>query len=1478
MNRRLSLSHDLSRPDVARLILGLFTVAIGLVFLITAPASTVPLSVLLIWILTVAASTNLGITVQDSETTFGNIFVIASFLALGLEPALLITIAGVVGGAVLLYVFRRQLGYPFRSAQRMILDVTLNFALYGLSILLAGWLYVALGGSVPITEPGSGWSINSLGTNFLPLIGLYIGYFVTRYALFMLFLRLEHRSVRAYVRADGWVFVTLELVPSSLSFLVAVAALNMPAAAFAMLCVLLVVAMFVPHNLSATRARLAQRVRELDSLNAVSQAVANSLELPEVLEAIHGQVARLMDAHCFYIALVDEADETISFPLVYEGDSPVHYPSRPFGEGLTELVIHSGEPLLIKNDVQGFVKRLGRIPRDLLVKAWLGVPIVMNNRALGVMAVQNMEQPDSYDESQRDILMAIATQTATAIRNSQMYMAVRHQTTHLSILNSILSAINSTLDMEQILNFIVTSVGQVMGNQKAAIFLIDDSGQAVVLAAAHNLSQIYRDQSQRLPMDAQERSNVIATEQILTVADVNTAPRLEGFRELLKAEDVRAFAEVPLRIQNRAIGSLAVYYAEPHTFTADELTDLTTFANQAAIAVSNARLFTRADRALAQRVEQLATLEEIGRDLSASLDLDWVLRRVLERAISITSAALGAVGIWKAEQAVFQVAVSSGYALDSLKMIAEGSHALEQGLVGRALRTHQSLFITDVRQEPDYLPIHSATRSEMVVLIHREEQTLGVINLESPEVGRFDQTSLDIVSQLATQAAIAMTNAQLYQQAQARLNELSIFQAIGQQITSILNITALGEELTRQMLDALHVTFCILSLYDPDTDQLNLIAAHTASDASLSPASTAFASFFRLAHHPQTQAAFQQHQLLIGYFNDPQLSLQERTHLQQHAVHAYLAAPLYAGEELIGAVEWADVRADRRFNDDERRFATMLASQAAIAVQNARLFEDRTRQLNHISQLYQASLALTLSVELEEVLRRITTTACAVTEADAATLYLYDAATDTFTHAYALGISGEWGVTTPRAGGMTYQVVKDRQVICIDETHKHPEVNPHTIEAGIRSLLATPLISQDQPVGVLYVGSYHTYQFDAAAAQIVSALSNQAAAAVLNARLFADTAHSRDQLRATLDSAHDGVLLFDLTSRVIMVNPQLETMWNMPGSQLVGRLLSELIKQLELDIPRKLGCDVNAIHDLIEAIQNGQEPACPKSSYLLADSTPPLYVERDCLPVLDAIHHPIGWMVVLHDVTEERELQHMRDDLTDTIVHDLRSPLTSILGSLYILEDVLEPTAPNSHAWQALALSTRGAHKLLNLVNTLLDASKMRSGQTLTELHPAQLEPILNDALSYLEPLAQENQIQVSCQLEPDLPAVLIDEDKITRVVSNLLDNALKFAPYGGRVTLLAERWCANGDGECVRCIVRDNGPGIPLEQRERIFDRFVQITDQAGRRRGSGLGLNFCQLAVEAHGGKIWVDAGPEGGSEFSFTLPIATKDIQSE
>jgi NtrC-family two-component system sensor histidine kinase KinB len=176
------------------------------------------------------------------------------------------------------------------------------------------------------------------------------------------------------------------------------------------------------------------------------------------------------------------------------------------------------------------------------------------------------------------------------------------------------------------------------------------------------------------------------------------------------------------------------------------------------------------------------------------------------------------------------------------------------------------------------------------------------------------------------------------------------------------------------------------------------------------------------------------------------------------------------------------------------------------------------------------------------------------------------------------------------------------------------------------------------------------------------------------------------------------------------------------------------------------------------------------------------------------------------------------------------------------------------------------------MVNTLLDISRLESGRMPLEHAPAPFAPLARRAVSHLSPLAAERGVIVRTELPPDLPLVEIDNEKIGRVLINFLDNALKFTPRGEQVIIRATHQNTETENVLV-CSVSDAGPGIPEEYHEKIFDRFAQVHDHAALpgQRGTGLGLAFCKLAIEAHGGRIWVASELGKGSTFYFTLPVA-------
>lgn len=228
------------------------------------------------------------------------------------------------------------------------------------------------------------------------------------------------------------------------------------------------------------------------------------------------------------------------------------------------------------------------------------------------------------------------------------------------------------------------------------------------------------------------------------------------------------------------------------------------------------------------------------------------------------------------------------------------------------------------------------------------------------------------------------------------------------------------------------------------------------------------------------------------------------------------------------------------------------------------------------------------------------------------------------------------------------------------------------------------------------------------------------------------------------------------------------------------------------------------------------------------------------------------------------------------IVHDLRSPLTAIISSLTLLDDLLaEEPLDRPVMREVVSVASSSSESMLRLVESLLDIARLEQNRIALDLGAYRLRDVVDSASASVLSLALEAGITLETHLPDDLPPVWIDGEQIHRVVVNLLDNALRHTPARGQVLIHATR-TPEGDAVCVS--VCDSGPGIPPGERGAVFDKFAQLDHPVLRgHKGSGLGLTFCKLIIEAHGGRIWVDDDAAlGGAAFHFTLSPAERRAQ--
>jgi PAS domain S-box-containing protein len=235
---------------------------------------------------------------------------------------------------------------------------------------------------------------------------------------------------------------------------------------------------------------------------------------------------------------------------------------------------------------------------------------------------------------------------------------------------------------------------------------------------------------------------------------------------------------------------------------------------------------------------------------------------------------------------------------------------------------------------------------------------------------------------------------------------------------------------------------------------------------------------------------------------------------------------------------------------------------------------------------------------------------------------------------------------------------------------------------------------------------------------------------------------------------------------------------------------------------------------------------------------------------------------ILRDITEQKKLDTLRDDLTSMIYHDLRSPLANVVASLNMLETLLPPEDTSMKS--LLGISLRSSERIQRMTESLLDLSILEAGQSIGNRSPSSVSDLVYEAVEAIESTINNKNQSISYNVHDNLPKVLIDQDMIRRVVTNLLENASKYSPAGNDIEV-----GASSDDGLVYIWVQDHGAGIPASEQERIYNKFTRLKSENGP-KGLGLGLAYCRLAVQAHGGRIWVESELGVGSRFIFSLPL--------
>ena len=494
-------------------------------------------------------------------------------------------------------------------------------------------------------------------------------------------------------------------------------------------------------------------------------------------------------------------------------------------------------------------------------------------------------------------------------------------------------------------------------------------------------------------------------------------------------------------------------------------------------------------------------------------------------------------------------------------------------------------------------------------------------------------------------------------------------------------------------------------------------------------------------------------------------------------------------------------------------------------------------KLNGLEALQQVGRRVTASLDLDSVLTAVVDAAVDLTGSEEGSLLLLDESTGELYMRAGRNFQEDFVRTfrLPIRDSLAGQVLRTGAPILINQE------TPQKIKTSylVYTLIYVPLTVQGRTIGVLEVDNRHSGQtFSKAHVSLVSTLADYAAIAVENARLYTHSEMERNKLETILTKIEEGVIVVDQDSRLMLINRKARDAFHINGNHLVGKPVRDVVQH----------------PDLLEVLNEPRRSAPCRIEIALEDGR---VLNSQVTPIPE-----VGLVVTMQDITQLKELDRIKSDFVSTVSHDLRSPLTAILGYVELIDRV---GPVNEQQREFIHRVQYSVHSITALINDLLDLGRIEAGFD-SRKEITSLPAIIHLTVDSLKSRITEKSQEIAVEVGDDLPSVFGNPIHLRQMVANLIGNAVKYTPAGGKVAVRA----ASEDRQII-LQVSDTGPGIPLGDQPFIFDKFYRGSNVPGDTPGSGLGLAIVKSIVENHQGRIWVNSTPGQGTTFTVVLPVA-------
>ncbi len=888
-------------------------------------------------------------------------------------------------------------------------------------------------------------------------------------------------------------------------------------------------------------AKTQRRLTQLSRLGEIGRAISGALHEEEVLDALYEQINRVIDARSMFVAYYEEARDEITFRRLYEEGQLFEMTEKRRGQNsLTFHVCRQRHALRLHGDVRAEAAKLGievqTIATARLAVAWMGAPMIAGEQVLGALAVQHMNNEYAFDENDLNLLQAIANQTGIALSNARLYqltdVQLSERVEELTALSAIGQELNATLEPNRIFSVVLAEALQVTGADYGFISMIKEETGWLEVRATQGLTPEEVRQVSAIPIQMGQGITGRAAESG-TPALANDVSQNPEYVELRPG--IRSEIAVPIQYAQSVVGVINLESRQINAFMNEHVSFLKALAAQAAIAIGNAlRLEEYRERGelSRRRAEQLTNLFQIGQAFRSDQPLDQVLDDVVHAIHETAGFEVAVLSLLEGEPPHARPVAAAGIPISTFEEMKKSQPAWSQfdGALQEQFRISQSYYVPMEAQsataelETFYAPGANPTEPRRPGFWHPDDmlftllrgtgaRILGYITVDSPTDGRVPwQATIEALELFANQAAIAVENAYLFADLQQRLNNLTLFNEVGRSISTKLDLDAL----LSTVLDAA----CELV----GSDHATIFLSDLAADGKFVPVKTVG---YELSAISELQ--FGPNEGLVGQvIVDPHAviipDVEEDPHYVRHAsvptLRSMILVPLSVAGQLSGVLT-VDKPTPNSFTNTDRVVLSTLADQAAVAIDNARLFEAERDQRALAEALRDLSTGLSRTMNVSDVLDRMLTEVGRVVPHDAANIMLIEEPGGQAQVVRGQGYERiEPGLTAAvmnlrfpvRDTINLRQVAESGRPLIISETRDFAGwvVTPQT--AWVRSYLCGPLRIRDQIVGFFNLDSSVPGFFTNAHAERLMAFTAQAAVTIENARLYEETRRRlRDQ-------------------------------------------------------------------------------------------------------------------------------------------------------------------------------------------------------------------------------------------------------------------------------------------------------------------------------------------------------------------------------